>query len=377
MKLVINQVSEAVVLSLVGVTPGRVLVTSEVFDGLERLEDRPWRLTEMAYGWCAAILQDRQTCQSWEWFLLHSLKFGFRHTPSSSRNFRGVNLTHTEHHRELVRIVFNSNDDEAIADLLHAFTIPRKPTAFEAPLDLCTGHILNLHERVMVPFSPRLRRYVLRSIESLGHRGFMEVDVERFVTLLNNLHANIEDVQIPEMWAPVLLEVMETSEAAQYLTIPSWELLVELKFTRWAEDVECSPRITDYLLASQQWDKLECWMGFAWMSLPAPDDTRRGIERATVSLFHQRPGAVQKLTEWMERYWVKTYRTDVPESFQQICNEALSVPFRTYLTQPSPEIRFVLGLPCHPMKEMKNLSVCYRPPSPHRLGATSSGSYYH
>ena len=350
-------------------------MASEVFDGLKGLEDRPWCLTEMAYGWCAAILQDCQTRQSLEWFLLRSLEVGFRHLSSSSRKFRGITLTHTEHHRELVEIVFNSNDSEAIADLLRAFTMHMVNRPLEGtPLDICAGYLINLHDKITVPFSPRLRCLVVRSIEWLVYHGFNEVGTERFVEFLNSLHVDTEDVDDPNEWVSVLLEVMESSEGAQHLAIPSWELLVELKITRRIINATYNPCVTDYLLTSQQWDKLECWMGFVWMNLPVPDDMMEGIEDATASLFHQRPGAVQKLIEWIERYSINKYK-EVPGSFQQICNEAQLVTFCTRLTRLSPEIRFCLQA-CHPTKGMRNLLVCRRPLSPHCREATNSGSCY-
>jgi len=43
--------------------------------------------------------------------------------------------------------------------------------------------------------------------------------------------------------------------------------------------------------------------------------------RSTLLLFHQQPGAVQKLIHWMER-WSEGLGREVPESFKRICAQA-------------------------------------------------------
>ena len=58
-------------------------------------------------------------------------------------------------------------------------------------------------------------------------------------------------------------------------------------------------------------------MGIVWMLLPEELDPGEGdLGHSMTLLFRQRPGAVQKLEQWMER-WSQTAGKDVPESFKQ------------------------------------------------------------
>ena len=329
LELALNKVSTAIVSDLISTSPRDELLKFGVLHNLEKLENRPWCLTEMAYRWCALVWENRETCWGWESFLLLSLKVGFRHLAPALLKSRTGTLTHTENHRELVETVFKSNDSEAIADLLRAFTTTderRRPVY--TMLDVCTRYIIELHNRVAVPFSPRLRQHVVRYIEFVGYRRFEEEGAERFVELLNHLHVGIKDMDYQHKWGTILLGVAGSSNAVQHLAIQSWELLVELKISSpWMpEDVMRSPHVMDTLLASQQWDKLECWIGVLWMTSQVPDDMVGKLESETVSLFRRRPGAVQKLTEWMERYWVKKRDEDVPGSLEQICKRVHARP---------------------------------------------------
>ena len=45
------------------------------------------------------------------------------------------------------------------------------------------------------------------------------------------------------------------------------------------------------------------------------------IERLTLLLFRQRPGAIQRLTQWMKK-WGGESNEEVLESFERICKKA-------------------------------------------------------
>ena len=63
------------------------------------------------------------------------------------------------------------------------------------------------------------------------------------------------------------------------------------------------PHVTGSLLEGQEWDKLECWLGVAWMLwVPYADETTEVLECAMTALFRQRPGSVQNFVQWMERW---------------------------------------------------------------------------
>ena len=100
------------------------------------------------------------------------------------------------------------------------------------------------------------------------------------------------------------------------------------------------------LKGSQEWDKLGCLIAVGWISLGvlgpsgSTEDTtsqmegpkqwtgqwseewQKNLEDMTLSLFHQQPGVIQKLEQWMEQWRQKSWINHIPRSFQQICEKA-------------------------------------------------------
>ena len=291
------------------------------------------------------IYENHQRLDNWESLLLTSLEVGFRHLDPQDR-WISARLTHTEHHRGLVDVVFKSKDSEAIADLLHAWTTEGD---FHLPADallgICTGNLVGLHN--LVPFSSRLRRLVICSVEVIGYKGFEEVGVERFVELLNHLHVGVDDTDDKHRWMQLLTDTIRSPEGARHLADHSWRLLVEIVIPeqkrqeewawRWWRELgqewgrewmrgpkwrpAYSPHVMGSLLEGQEWDKLEYWLGVVWMLWPPEtDETTERLESAMVALFQHRPTTVQKLAQWMER-WNKSCGEDIPKLFRRICEE--------------------------------------------------------
>jgi hypothetical protein len=295
-----------------------------LLDNLVKLETRPVRLTEITYEWCSVIYENRQSFGDWERLLLVCLEIGFRHL-DFQLEYIGAVLTHTEHHRGLVDVVFQSQESEVIADLLHAWTARGESNQ---PVDIlvgsCAGHLVGLHN--LMPFSTRLRRLVIRSVELIGYKGFERVGMKRFIVLLDHLHVTVEDMDTRALWVKLLLETVQTSEGAQCLSHRYWELLVELAISLpWflRNGPIYSPRIMTLLTETREWSKLECWMGTVWMLWPpeAGGITEEEVDRSMLLLCRKRPGAVQKLEQWMEQ-WGETHDNDIPESFKRVCQEA-------------------------------------------------------
>jgi len=277
----------------------------------------------MAYEWCSVICENKDL-KDWESLLLTTLKLGFRHINQRGDYIKAA-LTHTKHHQELANVVFRSRESEAIADLLCAWTThnPSHASTYTL-LGACAEHLVDLHN--LAPFSPRLRRLVVRSIEFIGYGGFEGVGVERFVKLLNHLHVTAEDMDTDFEWEKLLLNTLQSSEATQLLSHWYWELLVELTIShpwRLGRNTTYSPQIIRFLAEAQEWSKLECWMGIVWMVwLPGTGGvTEEDLSHSMLLLFRQRPGAAQKLEQWVER-WNQKYNQEMPESFQRICKQA-------------------------------------------------------
>jgi len=287
---------------------------------LIELENRSERLTRITYEWCSVICKNRDSLEDSERLLPICLEIGFRHLDFRSLSAK-TSITHTEHHRGLVDVVFKTQETEVIADLLLAWTTRNIPQELgDKWLSSCAGHLVGLHN--LVPFSPRLRRLVIRSVELIGYGGFEGVGVERFVELLNHLHVTVEDMDYTHSWAGLLLDTIQSSEGARHLSHSYWGFLVELKVSKsWLRlDPARSLQIIKSLTEAKEWNKLECWIGIVWM-LGAGGMTEEDLERSMVLLFRQLPSALQKLEQWMEQ-WSQETGEEIPESFKGICKQA-------------------------------------------------------
>jgi len=317
MERILHQLSKAIRSAIV-----RAEVQSEfiphVLRDLVDLETRPMCLTEIAYDWCSVIYENRESLGDWDGLLLTSLETAFRHLDPQDWD-TAPTLTHTEHHLEMFDIIFKSQHGNAIADLLHSWTIGY---SLHMP-DTCAERLVCLHN--LVPFSSRLRRLVIRSVELVGYEGFEGVGMEKLVVLLNHLHVTVEDMGLSHQWVRILAGILQTSEGTQLLSHWYWELLVEFAISRpWLlDEVTYNPQTMVSLTEVQEWSKLECWIGTVWISWPPEADgiTEEDLSRSIFILFRQRPGAFQKLEQWMER-WSQKAGNDTPESFQRICKQA-------------------------------------------------------
>ena len=320
---ILDRLSEAVLSSINGIQiqAQEMLIRVILYD-LVKLETTPQRLTKITYEWCSAIYENCENLPGWEGLLLLCLESGFRRL-DFRRDYIKATITHTEHHRGLVDVVFRSQESEVIADLLHAWTT-RSDSHGPAVklLSLCTGHLIGLQNLLLS--SPRLRRLVIRSVELTSYEGFEGVGVERFIEFLNHLYVTAEDLDNGSRWVELLVGTIQSSEAPQYLSYSYWELLAELAVSSYRISIEPTTglRTTTFLIGAKDWSKLECWMGIFWMLLPEDaDPTEWDLGHSMTLLFHHRSGAVQKLEQWMERR--RRERPNyVPKSFQQLCKQA-------------------------------------------------------
>ena len=283
---------------------------------LTELRNRPSHFTEMAYKWCSDICKNCSNLADREELLFLSLETGFRHLDYRRQQI-SAELSHTKHHKQMVDIVFDSWDEEVIADLLHAWTSTSESHGPHPSLSMCAKHLVYLR-----PVSERLRRLVMRSVELIGYREFEEVGVEQFIELLDDLGVGVEDVGDKEEWTLLLLNVIQSPEGIQGLSRRYWGLFGELAIScSWRlRGYVWSSKITTFLKDSQEWDKLECWICVVWTIWPpgTGGTIKEDVEYTMLSLFRQRPDAIQKLKQRMER-WSEENDYQVPESFQSIC----------------------------------------------------------
>ena len=302
----------------------------DTFLYLAKLENRSNLASESAYEWCALIWKNRGSCKTWEDLLFLTLKVAFRPI-HPEKCFFVPGLAHTQHHRELADAIFKSDRQEAIADLLCGLLVFTDEQITVKLTNVCMPYIADLHKNVTMPFSPRLRGLVLCSVQLIDREGVGEGGAGKFVGLLNHLRVGVRDMGQPwdERWTWILAQIIRSTEGVQYLAVQVWELLAELTtaHSRALRNMAtCEPQITKFLLDAQEWEKLECWLGVAWMAwLPETDGGAENLKSATNLLFRRKPDAVRRLTKWMER-WSENHRETIPVPFQEICEQAQTNP---------------------------------------------------
>jgi len=278
------------------------------------------QLTEIAYGWCSVICENYSTLRHAEDLLLLSLETGFRCSDVRGRWIQ-AKLIHTEHHQKMANIVFRSGDSEAIADLLHAWTSHSNFHGPHPQLKICAEYLTGLHH--IHPSSPRLQSHTIDAIRLIGHQRFGQVGVEEVISLLNDLQVCAKYLDVG--WLSLLLDAIHSSENIQYLSLSNWEFLVELA-AYWSDELEAqayNPQIMISLQDAQEWDKLKCWVSVMWLVWPpgCGQTTEEDLENVMLSLFHQQPGALQKLEEQMEQWNKIWYWFKIPELFKQTCKQ--------------------------------------------------------
>lgn len=315
---VLSQLSHAIVAALPTLHPCHPFL-SGVLRELAKWDSRPNQLREMAYEWCSAICERHPDFEDGEELLLLSLKIGFRGLDFRCQR-EDIGLDHTKHHQTMIDIVFNSGDDEAIADLLQAWSSTDSSYISYQLLGKCARHLIGLQH--IASASPRLRRLVIRSVESTSFRPFEWVGVGEFAVLLDRLNISINDMDLWYKWLGHLTSVALFPQGRSSLPRRYWELMVELAVTWFwprRDPTDHQRQTMVSLEEDQEWDLLECWIGFIWIVwCPETNAAQEDVERVTLSLFRQRPGAIQKLEQWVRRSNMGE-PTECVERLRQVC----------------------------------------------------------
>jgi hypothetical protein len=265
--------------------------------------NKPEYLIPMAYRWCSAISKkirerwgDEPTseelpCYHYGTILFLSLAIAFRHI-GSKRVFLRDRLSRTPHDEWMFHIIFTRGDDDAIADALYVGIVDDKAT----PSGSCTRRLLKLTERGR-PFSPRLRWTILHFVQERGCYELGDAELE-FVCLLNNLEVSVGEAgDAGEAWVSLFIRVLFTPMGQGRLSPHYWLLLGNFVSVFPARYITYDGHIEvmESLEEAQDWGKLETWMLVVWWSRycyrPVPI---QDIERATLTLFRQRPSAIPK-----------------------------------------------------------------------------------
>ena len=307
---------------------------SHALRDLVELESPPARLAEYAYKWCSAIYDNREHLEGWENLLFLCLEAGFRHLDPLER-YVNIRLTHTEHHWELVDVVFESRKSESIADLLRGWTSHHHPPGPKREtVDICIGRLVGVHD--LVQSCARLRRLAIRFIEFSCYHGPNDAGVAMLIVLLNYLQVTSGDIGGKHRWMSLLFNVIQSPGGAQRLSLSSWKLLVEFAVS---ESWRLGPRETNAskiaksLVGSERWSELYYWIIIIWTLPGARGKPREELgaiaEEEFENLFEKQPGAARRLEEWMAEWAAVRREPDpIPESFKRIyvrANEGLGV----------------------------------------------------
>jgi hypothetical protein len=124
-----------------------------------------------------------------------------------------------------------------------------------------------------------------------------EAELE-FVPLLNNLEVSVGEAgDAGRAWGHLLIRVLFTPIGQRHLSSHYWILLGNL-ISMFPDARSAKDRQTEAMKSleeAQDWEKLETWMLVVWWSkydagpIPIQD-----IERETLTLFRQRPSAIQR-----------------------------------------------------------------------------------
>jgi len=125
----------------------------------------------MACGWCAVICEEYPTLVGSKELLLLSLEIGFRHLNPRMHQTK-AKLIHMDHDQQMFDIISSIGDDEAIADLLCAWTLKSSPSEPHPLLKMGINHLIHVHSQ---PFPQRLHQLVVYSIEVIGHWGSLQI----------------------------------------------------------------------------------------------------------------------------------------------------------------------------------------------------------
>jgi len=276
-----------------------------ILRSLTMWKSRPGSFAEMAYEWCSVICEHYLDLEAksgmGRTLLFLSLEIGFRHLDFRTQDNADIELDHTEHHRQMVDVVFKHGSDEVIADFLHTWT--SGCSHFGSPHDslhTCASHLAELKR--LQSFSPRLRHLLISSIGHINHRRFSEqVGGESLIDLLDHLHVRFEDVKSHDHWAEFLLSVIQSVEGTRNLSYSHWEVMVELigsKGRGFLHYMVYNPLVIGSLEDTGEWDRLGCWIAVVW-AIWGPNEAAN-LESATLSLFHRQPGTFQKLAQRIE-----------------------------------------------------------------------------
>ena len=297
---------------------------SDLLDGLAKWTSPPAYFTRYAYEWCAAICKENEDLDACKDLLVSALRLGFRRDDIylGSPPYHPV---HPDHHKRMIDVVFSTGNTDTIADALCAWTIDDTPQHRFSSLGACADHLVNL---AGTKFPKRLRRMVIRAIEGIGYPEFERVGIEKFVPLLNGLNIEVCEMgQDLSLWTSHLWNVLRSSLGQEQLSSHYWQHIVPMAMQPGLNPLHVKSSDLDTMRSFEKkgdWKRLEVWIGMMWvLELPGGGIEVREVERATRTLFRERPGAFQTVEGWvLEASESDSLYTQHGNIFRMVCDEA-------------------------------------------------------
>lgn len=184
-----SQLSCAIVTAIPASHPCHLFLQGILLE-LAKWDSRSICLRERAYEWCSTICKIYPDLEGGKELLFLSLEIGFRDLDFQHRTI-DMRLVHTEHHQSMVDFVFNSGDDEVIADFLQAWTSTGDSYTSHESLGTCAPYLINLQH--VASASERLQRLVKRSVELIDIQEFEQIGVGEFAGLLDHLSTGVNN----------------------------------------------------------------------------------------------------------------------------------------------------------------------------------------
>ena len=215
---------------------------------------------------------------------------------------------------------FSSNNDDIIADAISAWFVYdriRTPGSISDCLSIRVGR--------NTPFSPRLRRHIIKAINYKAWGEKERVGPET-LRLLNCLDVGMDEIRSECDWIDLLRAVVRMPGGLEGLSSHYWDLLNKLTL-----DISFCERLTSEdvgvlgsLKKAEEWEKLEALVVIAWQILPASSrysstsDLVNGVEGATRELLSQRLSALPRL----EHLWKERAEWEYADALRGVCDEA-------------------------------------------------------
>jgi hypothetical protein len=175
---------------------------------------------------------------------------------------------------------------------------------------------------------PEVTRAILHFIQQ---RGISELEAAEpeFVCLLNNLEVGVGAVGDAgwgwmRLWTYVLLTPMGQGHLSSHYWLLLGNLISVFPQTLLAEDRQTE--VMTSLEKAQDLEKLETWMLVVWWSMYGSDWAPiQDMERATLTLFRQRPLAIPKFEDLLENHTQSNFSSlfnKYKGILRRVCDEA-------------------------------------------------------